>query len=144
VVTDAYEVGHGRLTGKVGGGLIPVKNLAGPDVDKAELQRYLASLVLSPAILLNHASLESRAIAPSTLRLFDSRGPAASVELDLSEQGCPHLSRQSPRIVGQQGIATEWSATAWDFRVEGMRVPRQLKTAWHLPGARVFPYFHSE
>jgi hypothetical protein len=37
---------------------------------------------------------------------------------------------------------TEWSATGWDFRnCEGMRVPRQLKAAWHLPGG-VFPYFN--
>lgn len=50
LVTDAYEQGHGRLIVKVAGAL-PVVNALGPELDRGELQRYLAGGDLVPAII---------------------------------------------------------------------------------------------
>lgn len=75
-------------TVKVAGGL------TGQEVHKGELQRYLASMVLCPTMLLNHSPLECRAVGPSTLRLYDQLDPEIFVELDVSEQRCPaHVVR---------------------------------------------------
>lgn len=74
--------------------------MAGRDVDKAERQRHLASIVLCPAILLNHGSLEFHAIAPSTLRFHDKQDTLASVELDISEQSHPMACRANAKRCG--------------------------------------------
>jgi len=83
-VIDAYEDGHGRLQVKLGG-IVPVKKITGQDADKGEIQRYLASVVFCPPMLLNHPTLEWSAVGASTLRLRDCQGPTgATVDVDLS------------------------------------------------------------
>lgn len=143
-VTDAYEQGHGRLEFKAG--VLPLKKSTGPDFDNGELQRYLASIVFCPAILLNHASLQCEAIGSRTLRLSDTQGPMGSaVDLELAEDGCPVACRADrPRMAGKQNVLTPWSAIPSDFHEhEGMRIPTRLEVFWHLPEA-AFAYFRSE
>jgi len=48
-VIDAYEDGHGRLAVKKGP--LKLKELRGRDVDKGELQRYLAYVSYCPAMI---------------------------------------------------------------------------------------------
>jgi len=82
-VTDAYEDGHGYVEVKAGR-VIPVKKMAGPEFDQGELQRYLASVGLCPAMLVNHVSLEWMTAGLLTLRVRDSKGPAgATVDLEM-------------------------------------------------------------
>lgn len=102
-VTDAYEEGHGCLVVKLGG-VLPVKKITGVEADKGEIQRYLASMLFCPPILLNHPTLEWEAIGPSTLRVRDRGDPTAStIDVDLSEDGCPLACYANrPRIVGKQ------------------------------------------
>lgn len=88
-VTDAYEEAHGRLAVKLGG-VIPTTRLAGPELDRGELQRYLASIAICPPILLNNPSLEYAAAGAGTLRVRDRQGPAeATVDLEIGEEGPP-------------------------------------------------------
>lgn len=144
-VTDAYEEGHGRLTVKVGG-VIPVRRMTGPDLDKGELQRYLASIVFCPPILLNHPTLEYDAVGPLTLRIRDRRDPTrASIDLDISDDGRPLICRADrPRMVGKQALMTPWSATGGEFQVwEGLRLPNRLEVTWHLPEGD-FSYYRGE
>ena len=144
-VTDSFEEDRGRLVVRAGG-VIPLKKITGRDVDTGELQRYLASVVFCPPILLNHSTLEYEAVGPCTLRIRDRRGPAgASVDLDISEEGCPLVCRADrPRLVGKQVVMTPWSATCGEFHVrEGLRLPNRVEVAWHLPEG-AFPYFRSE
>jgi hypothetical protein len=49
-VIDAYEEGHGWLAVKVGG-ILPVKKITGPEADRGEIQRYLASIIFCPSML---------------------------------------------------------------------------------------------
>ena len=144
-VTDAYEEAHGFLSIKLGG-VVPVTKVTGAEVDLGELQRYLASIVLCPAILLNHLSLECKATGPLTLQLLDHEDKTgAAVEFDISPEGCPLACRANrPRLIGKRSVMTPWFATSWAFREwEGMRVPRQLKVSWQLPQG-AFPYYVSE
>ncbi len=143
-VIDAYEEGHGRVTVKLG--IIPLKKFGGPEVDKGEIQRYFASLVFCPSMLLNHPTLECNAAGPSALRFQDREDPtAATVDLDLSDEGCPLASHATrPRLVGKQSVLTPWSGIASEFReYDGLRVATHLEVMWHLPEGP-FIYFRGE
>jgi hypothetical protein len=143
-VIDAYESGHGRLVVKAG--LLPLKRIAGPEADKGELQRYLASVTFCPPILLNHASLRWTAVGPRTLQVHDAQdSTGASVEIDLDQDGSPQACRtERPRMVGKQSVLTPWLAMGKEFRVwEGLCVPYRSEAAWQLPEGP-FAYYRSE
>jgi hypothetical protein len=143
-VTDAYEEGHGRLNVKLGG-LIPTARLRGPELDRGELQRYLASIALCPPLLLNNQSLEYAA-AGSALRVWDREDPAkTTVDIEIGEDGRPVSCRADrPRLVGKIAVPTPWSGVASEFREwEGIRVARRTEAAWLLPEG-AFPYFRAE
>jgi len=145
VVTDAYEEGHGRLVVKLGG-VLPVKNLTGPDADKGELQRYLSSIAFCPPILLNHPSLDWTVIGPLTLRVRDREDPTgATIDIDSDKDGRPLACRADrPAIVGKRTVLTPWSATCSEFHEwEGLRVPTRLEASWHRPEGP-FLYFRAE
>jgi uncharacterized protein DUF6920 len=144
-VTDAYEEAHGRLVVRLGG-VIPVRKVLGPEVDRGELQRYLAAIVSCPPILLNHGSLEWTAAGPLTLRVRDRGGPTgATVDLEIGEEGRPLGSRADrPRLVGKQTVLTPWLAAGTGFADrEGLRVPTRLEASWLFPDGP-FPYFRCE
>jgi hypothetical protein len=144
-VTDAYELGRGRLVVKLGG-VIPMKKFAGPDVDKGEIQRYLSEILMCPPILLNHPSLEFTAAGNRALRMWDRKDPTcATVDFELSEEGRPVACRANrPRLVGKQTVLTPWSGTCQEFQEwEGLRVARRVEVRWHLPEG-AFPYFRGE
>ena len=144
-VIDAYEDGHGRLQVKLGG-IVPVKKITGQDTDTGEIQRYLASVVFCPPMLLNHPTLEWNALGPFMLRLRERQDPTgATVDLELSEEGRPLVCRANrPRLVGKQAVLTPWSGTASEFREhEGLRVPTRLEVTWELPEGE-FTYFRGE
>jgi uncharacterized protein DUF6544 len=132
VITDAYEEGHGRLV--LTKGPLQLKKLVGPEVDKGELQRYLAYLGYCPAMLLNNQSLAFSAVATRTLRVWDRHDQTgASVEVDLGDDGQPRLTRAvRPMVVGKRIAATPWSATGSDAQEwDGLRAWRRMEAAWH-------------
>ena len=144
-VIDAYQQSRGRLEVKVGG-LIPVKKIEGLEADRGELQRYLASIVFCPAILLNNLSLEYEAVGARALRIRDRNDQTgAIVDLEISEQGQPLNCRaERPRLVGKQAVPTPWFATAAEFcEMEGLRVPSQLEVGWQLVEGP-FVYYRSQ
>lgn len=144
-VTDAYEDGHGWLALKLAG-VIPLKKAAGPEFDKGELQRYLASMMLCPPILLNHNSLEWVAADSHTLQVRDLEDPTDStVNLELNEEGRPTICRAvRPMAVGKKTVETPWSGTCLDFReCEGFRVASRIEAGWELPEGP-FSYFREE
>jgi hypothetical protein len=144
-VTDAYEEGHGRLFIKLGG-VVPVKKMVGPDMDKGEIQRYLASLVTYVPTIVNHASLEWTAIALQTLRVRDLKDPTdATVELDFGDDAQPLRCRADrPRLEGKQSIVTPWFGTCSEFHEwEGFNIASRVEAGWELQEGP-FVYFRSE
>jgi uncharacterized protein DUF6920 len=144
-VTDAYEEGRGRLVVKLGG-VIPVTKITGADADKGELQRYLASAIVCPAMMLLNASLECTAVGDNTLRLRDRQDATqAAVEYEIDECGQPICCRaERPRIEGKRAVLTPWTGAGSEFREwEGMRVASRLAVSWQLAEGE-FPYYRGE
>jgi hypothetical protein len=144
-VTDAYEDGHGRLTIKVGG-IVPVKSESGPDVDKGELQRYLADVMACPPMLLVNPSLLWTPASSRILRVEDRNGPAgASIDIEIADDGRPLGCRaMRPRLVGKRSILSPWFGTCSGFEErEGLRMASRLEVAWDLPEGP-FTYYRSE
>jgi hypothetical protein len=124
----------------------PSKKITGPVADKGEIQRYLASVVFCPPMLLNHPTLEWNAVGPFRLRLRDRQDPTgATVDLDLSEEGSPLVCRANrPHMVGKQAVLTPWTGTASEFcEHEGLRAPTRLEVAWNQTEGE-FTYFRGE
>jgi len=142
-ISNAYEKARGTVAIKLAS-LIPARRFAGPEVDRAELQHYLASLVFFPPMLLNHVALEFKVVAPLVLRFWDRHDRAATVDVELSDSGSPLACRaERPRVAGKRFILTRWSATASEFHIlEGLRVPFHLQAAWHLAHT-TFTYYQS-
>jgi hypothetical protein len=144
-IIDAYDRGHGRLIAKAAG-IVPVKRFSGPELDKSELQRYLASVSLCPAILLNHPSLNCIAETESSFQLRDREDSTGTVVEILVNQAGEMTECRADRLrMADEGfVLTPWSATCSDYcEWEGMRVPTRMQATWHLPEG-TFTYFCSE
>jgi hypothetical protein len=144
-IIDAYDRGHGRLIVKAAG-IVPVKRMAGPDLDKSELQRYLASVSLCPAILLNHSSLECVAETDSSFQLRDREDATGTVvQIFVNDAGeMTECRADRLRMADKDFVLTHWSANCSDFcDWEGMRVPTRMQATWHLPDGP-FTYFRGE
>jgi len=146
VITDAYEGGHGIAMSRLAGLLTLKKATRGPELDRGEVQRYLSSLMLCPAAIVNHASLEWNAVAESVLRVRDSADPTgAAVDFEIGADGEPtscHTIR--PRMVGRDAVDTKWEGRGSDFRIwNGMRVAHRLEVWWEIPDAP-FCYYRSD
>lgn len=146
VITDAYEDGHGIAMSRLAGLLTLKKASASPALDRGEVQRYLSSLMLCPAAIVNHASLQWTAVAESVLRVQDSTDPTgAAVDFEIGRDGEPtscHTIR--PRIVGKNSVDTEWVGKCSEFRDwNGMRIAHRLEVWWEIPNAP-FCYYRSE
>lgn len=141
-ICDEYDSLRGRTTMKIG--ILPVRRITGPDADLAELQRYLASVVLCPSMLLNNPALRFDAVGPNTLTLADRGNPTAEVDLDVSKEGQPlGCWAFRPRIMGRRMVRQRWFAISADFQEwEGLRIPFQMEAKWHLPEGD-FAYFRS-
>ena len=146
VITDAYEDGHGMAMSRLAGLLTLKKASRGPELDRGEVQRYLASLMFCPAALVNHASLEWTAVAESVLRVRDLTDPTgAAVDFEIGLDGEPASCRSiRPRLVGRNAVDTDWVGKGRDFRLwSGMRMAHRLEVWWEIPGAP-FCYYRSE
>ena len=144
-VTDAYENGRGQVVVKLWG-ILPARKITGPEADKGELQRYLASFVFCPPMLLRHAGLDCRITNSARFELCDRQdATGASVEFELSEAGKPiALHALRPRISGRTVLETPWLGTVSEFKeFNGIRVATRLEVAWALVEG-IFPYYRAE
>jgi uncharacterized protein DUF6544 len=133
-VIDAYENGYGRLVVKKGP--LKLKELMGRDVDKGELQRYLAYVSYCPAMIENNPSLQMESLGPDTVRISDkSDDSGASVDVEVAGNGRILVARAiRPMTVGSRIVLTPWTATTDDFReVEGMLIPHRMEATWDVP-----------
>ena len=142
-VIDGYEHHHGRLLAKVGP--LTTQRVEGIPADKGELQRYLASFIYCPAMLLNNPALEWTSAGLLTLRVRDREdATGAAVDIELTDGGKPLACRADrPRMVGREFVITPWLAVADDFSEhEGLRVPRRLDVSWLIADGW-FSYYRS-
>lgn len=138
-ITDAYDNRHGRLT-------VEGHTVTNPDLDRAELQRYLASLPMCPTMLLHHAGLEFTPIGPWTLRVRDRHAPSGwTVDLEFNESGCPiAATAERPQLEGRHAVAKTWKTTVSDFEQrDGLLLPTRAAASWLLPEGE-FQYYLAE
>lgn len=139
-VTDAYEDGRGYLA--IRAGVLPLRKMTGPEFDRGELQRYLASFALCPPMLLNHRTLSWMPVAPNAVRVAEA---GVSIDLECDERGRPvGFSGDRPRMLGNRAVLTAWRGSADDFRDwDGIRVAGRTEAYWQLPEGE-FRYYRSE
>lgn len=142
---NAYEDGYGRLTIRLGG-VLSVKKVTGPEVDKAgdsalpDLNHVLPFADIESSFARRE---NSGARDFATADREDATG--VTVDLDFSSEACPlafHATR--PRLAGKPAVLTPWSAIAREFRDYGnLRTATHLEVAWHLPEGP-FTYLRGE
>lgn len=137
-VTDACDERHGWSVAKAAG-VLPVARVEGSEVDRGQIQRYLADLGRCPTALLLHPSLEAASAGGRWLRLRDAAGPArAEVELEMGPNGGAVAMRAvRPGMQGRKFVERPWSgrmggAVEW----EGLRVPTTLEASWEFPDGK--------
>ena len=130
-VVDAFEDGRGRLRAKLWG-LVPLAGALGPQVDTAELLRYLAELPWCPLAYRDNPALTFRQLDPARLEV---RAATARIVLTVDPDGDVVQARAEarPRRVGDAFASSPWSGVYTDHGpMGGLRVPRRAVVTWHL------------
>ncbi|MGE0786391.1 MAG: DUF6544 family protein [Sandaracinaceae bacterium] len=141
VVEDAFEDGAGRLDAKVFG-RISVAHGEGPELDRGEVQRYLAELPWNPRAIFENRALVIADGPEGTIRVH-AGDPEAYVDLELDAEG------DVVRAFTTTRMRTGSGPTPWEGRFEGYarigaaRIPRTARVAWIPPEGR-FEYFRGE
>ena len=129
VVEDAYEDGHGRLDAKVLG-ILPVAHARGVDVDRGEVQRYLAELVWCPAAWTENPALRFRELPDGGVRLWTG-DEATYVDLSFDGEGDLVGVSTTTRVRADLGKAQDWEGRFFDYRdFGGLRAPSRGEVGW--------------
>ena len=144
-VVDAYENGRGELTVRVLG-RVRIASVSGPEADRGELIRLLASFPTCPMAFDDHRAIEWSAVGPAQLRARCRMGAAdVTVDFSIGEDGrvLGSSSPDRPRQVGRTFVPTPWSTSCADYRTFGaLRVPTTIGASWNAPEGR-FDYYRA-
>jgi hypothetical protein len=141
VVEDAYENGQGRLDAKLWG-KIGLAHADGPEIDRGEVQRYLAELAWNPVALAHNQALRFKALDDGSVRVWT--GDAETyVDLRFDASGDLASIYTETRSFGERG-PMPWEGRFFDYtELGGVRVPRRGEVSWHLPEG-LFTYWRGE
>lgn len=129
VVEDAYESGHGRLDAKILG-IVPVAHARGVDVDRGEVQRYLAELVWCPAAWTRNPELRFRELPDGGVRVWTG-DEDTYVDLHFDDAGDVTGVSTTTRVRGDLGEAQDWEGRFFDYRdFGGLRAPSRGEVGW--------------
>jgi hypothetical protein len=136
-VVDSYLDGRGSLRALLLSTVPVADPEGGPELDEAELTRYLGEAVWFPTALLPREGVEWEAIDDRTARaVLDHREATASLVFRFDDDGL--VERVSTpgryREVDGQYVPTPWSGSFDDYRErDGFLVPVEAATEWNLP-----------
>lgn len=129
VVEDAFEGGHGRLDAKVLG-VVPVAHARGVDIDRGEMQRYLAELVWCPAAWTQNPELRYGELPDGRVRVWTG-DEETYVDLAFDPAGDIVGVSTATRVRGDIGRAQDWEGRFFDYREYGdLRVPSRGEVGW--------------
>lgn len=132
VVEDAFQDGHGRLDAKVLG-LVPVAHARGPEIDRGEMQRYLAELVWCPMAFLHNPELRYREQPDGTVRVWVGE-ESTYVDFTFDDAGNIVRAFTTTRVRGDLAAAQPWEGRFFDDRdFGGIRAPARAEVGWHTP-----------
>ncbi|MCO4771983.1 MAG: hypothetical protein KDA24_18270 [Deltaproteobacteria bacterium] len=136
VVEDAFECGHGRLDAKIWG-VIPVAHARGIEVDRGEVQRYLAELPWCPLAFRHNYDLHFEEQSDRVVRVWVD-DPGTSVDLLFGEDalitGARCLRNRGEEVQPWEGAFSDYE----DFG--GVLAPAQARAWWDAPEGR-FEYW---
>jgi hypothetical protein len=135
VVEDAFENGEGRLDAKVWG-VIPVAHGRGVEVDRGEVQRYLAELAWNPMALLHNPKLSfTDGEEGAAVRVFSGE-EQTHVDLFFDDDGDLVRTFTRTRSRGEDG-PSPWEGHFSQYAdFDGVRVPTRGEVSWLLPEGR--------
>ena len=138
VVEDAFEDGRGRLDVRVWGKL-PIAHGEGPDIDRGEVQRYLAELPWNPAAMVRNPALHYEELENQSIRVL-AIDRETYVDLGFDEAGDIVGAYTETRVRGDSGPAP-WQGVFGDYvEMGGVRIPRHGEVSWLLPSGK-FTYW---
>ncbi len=141
VVEDAFEDGRGRLDAKVWG-VIPVAHARGLEVDRGEVQRYLAELPWNPMAFLHNPTLEFAEGSDGPVRVWCG-DPDTYVDFRFDEAGDIVGTFSRTRSRGEDG-PLPWEGRFGSYAdFGGVRVPTQAEVLWHTQAGPAV-YWHGE
>jgi hypothetical protein len=140
-VTDACDDRHGWSVAKAAG-ILPVARIEGPDMDRAQVMRWLADLGRCPSALLLHPTLEAASAGERWLRLGDGAFPAATVDVEIGPEGDAVAMRAvRPGLQGRKFVERPWSGRMeGSTEFEGLRLPTRLEATWQYPEGAFVAY----
>jgi hypothetical protein len=136
-VRDLYRNGEGA--GRVSlFGVVPVDGAdPSPELNEAELLRYLAEAVWYPTVLLPSEGVTWEPIDDSTARATIEHGDvSASLEFSFDEDDevTRVYAEERHRRVDDSFEPTPWSGYWYDYQTRnGIRIPMAGEVVWHLP-----------
>jgi len=141
VVEDAYEDGHGRLDAKLWGA-VPLAHGEGPELDRGEVQRYLAELPWNPGALSHNQELHFEDRPDGAVRVWTEE-PTLYIDLLFDAEGDIVRTFCDNRPFQDQGPRS-WEGHFTDYAERGgLRVPTRGEVAWLLPKGS-FTYWRGE
>jgi hypothetical protein len=144
-VLDAHVGGKGVMEVRLFGSL-PLVRKTGPEVDRGELQRYLAELAWVPHAVRRNAALRWTMRDDNVVEVRAGEGAsAAGVDL-IFEYG--DLSRveadDRPHSVAGRIVPSRWLGRFFDYaQTEAGYLPRRAEASWLLPDGP-FAYWRGE
>ncbi|QQD18379.1 hypothetical protein I6N98_00430 [Spongiibacter nanhainus] len=140
-VVDAYQGGHGKLAASIWG-VIPVAKARGPELDRGEIQRYLAELPWCPSALMSNPSLQFVERNDDTVRVWVG-DKDTYVDLIFDEHGDLVSTYSDTRV--RDGVGCQpWRGRFTDYQeIGGLRVPRRANVMWQTPDGP-FEYWRGE
>ncbi|NOZ32841.1 MAG: hypothetical protein GXP01_07170 [Alphaproteobacteria bacterium] len=138
-VIDSYDGDAGLLQVRLLGALT-LDTATGPQVDAAELQRYLAELPMAPGAMARNADLGYLVRDDGSVRIWDkTTGDQIWVEALLDSKGRIGEVRADGRARGVKGgyVMTPWGGAFSDWVVmDGYEVPRRGEVWWVIEGEK--------
>lgn len=144
-VADAYVRGQGFLEVRLLGSL-RVAHVEGPEMDRAELMRYLAELAWVPEALLGNPELHWRDIDATTVEVSaESASGPARVRLGFENNRLARAEADDrPHEEGGRLIPRPWVGRFFDHvDIDGHLVPRRAEASWVLEDGP-FAYWRGE
>jgi hypothetical protein len=145
-VVDAYDGTRGFLAARLARA-IPLATATGPEIDKGEVQRYLAELPWAPGALSANAQVSYQQVSDNAVVVAATLDhQRISVVLEIDKLG--HVTSAStdarPRTVGTRTIATPWRGYFSDWRMlNGFELPAKAEVEWILKDGP-FPCWRGE
>lgn len=119
------------------GGLVPVVDAAGPQLDEGAAMRLLGEMVVMPTLALDPryvtwAPIDDRS-AQATLTV-GGRATAMPFSFGDDDMPAPVRVERWRDVGGGRSEKTPWSGWGSDWRrVDGVLVPHRMRATWHLP-----------